>query len=218
MKGLRTPVVLLGLVVSTAANGQTIEDKQQSFGAFLAPAVLPSGSSAAYAYAGVPRVGGGYRQGFGLFEIDARMELDYFALAIAAEVYGKYLAYTEGPMQLAPSLGLGVVFDSGSRYIDEYNFGYVGLRLVPGGRLSYRVAETASVVGDLSVPIDISFAPGGGSRYTPLVGGGGELYLGDDITAAALAQLGVDVIKEPLGVPQARFAFALRVGLGYRFF
>lgn len=203
---------------SQTEGGGTLEDKQTSFGAFAAPAVLPSGASAAYAFAGVPAVGGGYRQGLGPIELDARFVFNYFALSFAIEGIAKYPAFRDDKLIVAPSLGLGLVYDTGATYIDPHNFAYFGLRLTPGTSVSYRVAETASVLGELTVPIDISFTPGGGSRFTPLIGGGGELYLGEDITAGAIAQIGADIIKEPLGVTQARFAFALRVGLGYRFF
>lgn len=195
-----------------------LADRRASFGAFAAPAVLPPGGAAAFGFAGVPEVGAGYRQGLSFLEIDARAKFNYFALSLAAEVHAKYAAWTDGPLQVAPTLGLGLTLNTGARYIDEFNFYYVGARIIPGAVLSYRVAETASVLGELTVPIDVTLHPGGGWRYTPLLGGGGEIYIGEDITAAGLAQFGVDVIKEPLGVPQTRFAFALRVGLGYRFF
>lgn len=204
--------------VEAPTSGPGVQDSRESFGAFAAPAALPGGATAVYGFIGVPEVGGGYRQGVGLLEIDARLKFNYFALAFALEAFAKYPAYVDGPLMVAPSLGLGVVFNTGATYIDRHNFGYVGMRVTPGTSLSYRVAETASVVGELTVPIDIAFTRGGGNRVTPLIGGGGELYLGEDMTAGAVAQVGMDVIKEPLGAAQTRFAFALRVGIGYRFF
>jgi hypothetical protein len=91
-------------------------------------------------------------------------------------------------------------------------------RVIPGASLSYRIAETANLIGEASVPVDFSLSPAGGYRVTPLFGGGGELYLGEDITAGAVALFGADVIKEPLGRARGRFAFTLRVGVGFRFF
>lgn len=192
--------------------------QERPFGAFAAPAALPPGGLAAYGYMGVPEVGAGYRQGVGPLELDAQLKLNYFQLSLAVEGAARLLVYSQGRLQIAPSLAVGAVFDTGSRYIDQYNFGYVGLRLVPGGTVSWRAAETVSAVGELQVPIDLPLTRGGGARYTPMAGGGAELYLGEDVTAGAMADLGVDVVKQPLGVPKTRFAFALRVGLGYRFF
>lgn len=218
--------VLLGLsllAVTSTARGQTpgtstyLEDKHQSFGAFASPAALPNGATAAYAFAGVPEVGAGFRQGFGLFEGQARLVLDYFTLAATLEGEARFLAYDRNQLRIAPSLAVGATFDAGARYIDELNFGHVGLKLTPGGTVSWKVAETANLIGELRVPIDVPLTTSG-LRVTPLMGGGAELYLGDDISAGALADFGLDVVKEPQGVPQTRFAFALRVGLGYRFF
>lgn len=193
-------------------------DREEAFGAFAAPAALPPGGLAAFGYMGVPRVGAGYRQGVGPLELDAQVEFDYFQLSLAAFGTARYLAVSQGRLRIAPSLGVGAVLDTGSRYIDAYNFGYTGLRLIPGATVSWRAAETVSAVGELQIPIDIALSRGGGARYTPVAGGGAEIYVGEGITAGAMADLGVDVVKQPLGVPKARFAFALRVGLGYRFF
>lgn len=195
----------------------SLEDKHTSFGAFGGPAVLPNGASATYAYAGVPEVGGGYRQGFGLFEAQGRARLNYISLAVTLDAQARYLAFRQGPWRIAPSLALGATFNSGTRYIDAFNFSYVGIKLTPGAAVTYRLAETVNLLGELQVPIDIPLTTSG-SRVTPVLGAGAEVYLGEDITAGAMADFGLDVIKEPGGVPQSRFAFALRVGLGYRFF
>lgn len=223
IRAAATAVLLMGAPSAFAQEGRTAPaasatSSERAFGAFLAPAAMQSGGQSAYAFAGVPEVGGGYRQGLGPVEIDARVKFNYFTLGVAVEGAVKYPALTDGPLQVAPWFGLGLVGDSGSRYIDRYNFAYFGLRLIPGASLSYRVADTASLVGELQVPIDIAFSQGGGQRYTPLAGGGGEIYIGDDLTAGAMAQFGADIIKEPLGVAQTRFAFGLRLGIGYRFF
>ncbi len=220
---MRHPLVLAlallcPLLVTTAARAQTLPDKKATFGAFASPAALPSGATSAYAFIGAPEVGGGYRMGFSGLEIDARVRFDYFSLAGALEGHLRYPVLQREKLQLAPSLGLGIVGNTGARYIDDENFSYVGARVIPGALLSYRVAETANLIGEATVPMDFSLSPTGGWRVNPLIGGGGEIYVGEDISAAAVALFGADVIKEPLGVSRSRFAFSFRVGLGYRFF
>jgi hypothetical protein len=203
------------------AQSQDTAAQPRSFGAFLAPAVLPAGSASTYGFVGVPAMGAGYRQGLGgSTELEARLEIDYFALSLTPLVGLKVAAYqdVDGPFYLAPRLSVGLVLNSGAEYIDTENFAYVGLRLDPGMVLSYQVAETASLVGDLRVPIDFSMSPGGGRRVSPLLGGGAELFLGENVTAGILGQLGVDVIKEPLGVARVRLGYGLRVGFGWRLF
>ncbi len=196
-----------------------LESNPNWFGAFSAPAVLPSGAASAYAYAGAPSVGIGYRQGLGGFlELEGRVELDYFSLSLTPQGYAKFVAFERGRLQLAPLVGVGAVLNSGATYIDEENFAYFGIRVIPGANLSYRIAEIAALVGELRVPIDWSLSPSGGNRVTPLLGGGAELFLGDDVTAGIVGQLGVDVIKEPLGVAQTRLGYSVRIGLGYRLF
>jgi hypothetical protein len=194
------------------------ESGSRSFGALFAPAALPAGTTSIYGFAGVPQIGAGFRQGVGFMEVEARVELDYFSISVAPEVFARVPVVTAGPYQFAPSLGVGMAFNSGTRYIDVYNFAYTAVRLIPGANLSWRVAETASLFGQVSVPLDITVSPGQGYRFRPLVGGGGEIYLGQELTAGALAQVGADALKEPLQFERTRFAFALWVGLGYRFF
>lgn len=219
-----TPLALavaIGLAQTAGAQERPapqIEDARRSFGAFAAPAFLPPGANAVYGFAGVPEVGAGYRQGLDGLEIDARFKFDWVAVAFSLEALGKFPAWTSGNLQLAPVIGVGGVFDTGADYIDRDNFSYLGLRLTPGANLSYRVAETASLVGELAVPIDITLSPRNGSRVRPLIGGGAEFYIGEDLTAGAVAQVGVDVLKQPLGIARTRVGYAFRVGVGYRFF
>lgn len=211
--------VVWPLWASAQTSARELEDKRTSFGAFAAPAVLPSGSTAAYGYAGFPEIGAGYRQGLGPMELDTRLTFNWWDVKFAVEAIGKFPVYRDDKLQVAPSLGVGLAWDTGAQYLNEDNFDYLGLRLIPGASLSYRIAETASLIGELEVPVDITLTEGGGSWVTPLIGGGGELYIGDDLTAGAVMQFGVDVSKDPLrGVTDTRFAFALRVGIGYRFF
>jgi hypothetical protein len=218
----RAWVGLLVTLVSTTGTAQSRpaseEGSSRSFGAMFAPAALPSGTTSAYGFAGVPQIGAGFRQGFGVLELEGRVEFDYFALSVAPVVFARVPVMTSGPYQVAPSLGVGMAFNSGSRYIDTDNFAYSAVRLVPGAALSWRVAETASLLGEVSFPLDLTFSPGGGYRFRPLVGGGAELYLGQEMTAGALARVGAETLREPGAFSDTRFAFSLWVGLGYRFF
>ena len=210
--------VALSLGAARSAQAQTLPDKQATFGAFASPAALPPGSSSAYGWAGVPEVGAGYRLGvFGL-EVDSKVRFDYFALSLALETHARYPVLQSGKWMLAPSLGVGLLGNTGATYIDRENFAYWGARIIPGALLSYRIAETANLIGEVTVPFDVSLSPQGGFRTTPLAGGGAELYLGEDLSAGIVALFGVDSIKEPLGVTRSRFGFNLRVGVGYRFF
>ncbi len=221
MKPTRLIVCLL-LACPFAARAQVppeLEENPNWFGAFAAPAVLPSGAASTYAYAGAPSVGIGYRQGLaGYLELEGRVELDYLKLSLIPQGYAKLVAFQRDRLQLAPLIGIGAVLNSGATYIDDENFSYFGIRVIPGANLSYRITEIASLIGELRVPIDFTLSPSGGSRVTPLLGGGAEIFLGDDVTAGIVGQLGVDVLKEPLGVPQARLGYSVRIGLGYRLF
>jgi hypothetical protein len=214
--------LLVVLFTSRAAIAQprtgSGDSGSRPFGAVFAPAALPAGTTSLYGFAGVPQIGAGFRQGMGPLELEARVELDYFALSVAPEVFARVPVMTTGPYQIAPSLGVGMAFNSGSTYIDTDNFSYTAVRLIPGGTMSWRVAETASLLGELSFPLDLTVSPTGGYRFRPVAGAGGEIYLGQELTAGALARVGVDAIKDPLAFGRTRFAFALWVGVGYRFF
>jgi hypothetical protein len=215
----------LGCVIALAAatgaaqsSSPAVEARegQRSFGSVFAPAALPAGSTAAYAFAGAPEIGAGFRQGLGAVELDVRALFDYFAVAGALELSGQIPLAAAAPYQVAPSLGVGMVFNSGATWLDRYNFAYNGVRVAPGLRISRQLAETASVLGEMTLPVDLPVSREGGYRFRPLVGGGGEVYIGQDISAGLLAQVGADVLKGPS--LQTRFAFAVRLGIGYRFF
>src|SRR4051812_4622496 len=102
------------------------------FGTVLAPAALPEGATALYGFVGVPEMGAGFRQGISGFELEARARLDYFRLSGLFEVGARREVWRKGPAALAPTLGLGVVLNSGSAYLDADNFGGVLLRIAPG--------------------------------------------------------------------------------------
>ncbi len=201
-----------------AAAQQPLEgDKYESFGAVVAPAALPAGTASAYGYAGVQEIGAGYRQGVSALELEARAKFNYFLVAASAEVLLKH-ALMRGPAELAPFFGLGLTYDTGSRYINGANFQYTGARALGGLVATYRLGEIARAIAELDVPLDISLNPSNGTRFAPLAGGGAEVYLGADLTGLIMGQLGVEVLREPQGVPQVSLGYQVRVGLGFRLF
>jgi hypothetical protein len=205
------------LLIGGSALAQ-IADRKETFGAVVGPAALPSGASAAYGYVGAPEVGAGYRQGVGPFELEGRATFNYLLVSFGLDVLAKYTVYRSGPFEVAPNLGLGLVLDTGSEYFDRANFNYTGLRPRVGAVASYKLVETVRGIAALDIPIAFSLNPGGGVHATPLLGVGAEIYVGEDITALMMGQLGVDSIKEPLGVAQTRLGYQLKLGVGWRFF
>jgi hypothetical protein len=215
-------VLLLALVLAlpapVAAQEAGPAREEWSFGTVVAPAVLPDGATALYGYVGVPEMGGGFRQGISGFELEARGRLDYFRLAGIFEVGARRAVVQEGPATFAPTLSLGLVFNSGSAYLDADNFGGVLLRITPGLVVSWRVADTVTVVGLLDVPIDLGLAPTGARRFQALTGGGAEFYLGSGITLLMAGQLGVESFKAPDEPNQVRPGYQVRLGIGTRLF
>lgn len=196
----------------------SLPDKRETFGAVVAPAALPTASSAAYGYVGAPELGIGYRQGFGALELETRVRVNYMLLTGALEGLAKYSLIHEARLGVAPFLGVGFVANSGARYLDANNFAYLGLRALGGVTVSYLLMDTVRAVGQLEVPLDFPLARQGGSKFTPLAGGGAEIYLGQDFTGLLMGQLGVDVLKEPGGIPLTRLGYAVQLGFGYRLF
>jgi hypothetical protein len=216
-------VLLLALVFAlparVAAQEATAPAREEfSFGTVVAPAVLPNGATTLYGYVGIPEMGAGFRQGISGFELEARGRLDYFRLAGILEAGARRAVVQEGPATIAPRLSLGVVFNSGSSYLDSDNFGGVLVRITPGLVVSWRVAETVAVVGLLDVPIELGLSPTGARRFEGLTGGGAELYLGSGITLLAAAQFGVDSFKAPHEDTVTRLGYQVQLGLGTRLF
>lgn len=188
-------------------------------GGAMAPAAMPRGSTALYAILGAPDVGGGYRQGFEILEFEARVLFNYLELSVLLEPGVRIPVLHRGIFQLAPTVALGFVANSGSRYFDKANFGYLALRPRAGAVGSLAVTETLHVLVQLDVPWAIPLTNrSAGGQFTPTVGAGIELHLGGRVSGLLLGQIGLDVIKEPLGVTQLRPAWAVRLGLGYRLF
>src|SRR5205085_8507648 len=95
---------------------------------------------------------------------------------------------------VAPMVGLAFVWDSGSRYFDANNFNYLGLRPRLGVVGTGRITDTISGIAEIDIPWSISLSPPLGSHFTPLGGGGAEIYLGESMSGLLLAQIGVDAI------------------------
>ena len=78
--------------------------------------------------------------------------------------------------------------------------------------------DTLRLLGTFDIPFDLPVTGMGGARATPVAGGGVELYLGNDITASVIGELGVELIKPPGSDMFSRLGYSLKLGLGYRIF
>ncbi|WNG46169.1 hypothetical protein F0U60_20150 [Archangium minus] len=200
------------------AEAVRLEANRENFGAVVAPAALPDGTSAVSGWVGVPELGVAYRQGTGGWELGARARFDYLRLSVTGEGVVRRQLWTNGTWAVAPELGLGITGSTGSRYFDEQNLEGWFLRLNPALVATWRAAETVSVVGLVEVPYDLGLSPSGTWRVKPMAGGGAEVYLGEDLSLSAVGELGVDVFKELRGVTQTRLGYGVRLGLGVRLF
>lgn len=191
----------------------------REIGGVSAPAVLPAGAIAFYGLLGAPDVGGGYRQGFGPVELEARALFNYLELSALLEAGVRIPVFKNAAetLAIAPAAAIGLKLDSGARYYDRANFAYVGLRLRAAVNASLKLTDTIVGVAQLEVPWAIAMGKAG-HQVTPLLGAGAEFHLGDRLSLMASVHGGFDVIKEPLGVPQTRAAWAIRLGVGYRLF
>ena len=195
------------------------EIESHGIGAVIAPAVMPRGSTALYALVGAPEIGGGFRQGFSMFEIEARLTFNYLLAAGTLEGGVRMSVLKSGRFELAPTLALGLSADSGSRYFDKSNFPYVALRPRLGAVSTIMITETITGLVTLDLPWAIPLTNhSAGGQFTPLIGAGAEMHLGGILSGLLLGQIGADVIKEPLGVTQTRAAWAVKLGLGFRLF
>ena len=159
----------------------------------------------------------GYRQGFSTFELNAGVTFNYLLLSTIFEAGVPVPVIRRDRLQIAPLASLGLEFNSGSTYFDPANFGSVALRPRIGAVTSYLVSDTVQALLLVDIPWAISLNVTG-AHFAPTLGGGAEFHLGGRLSVLALAQIGVDVLKEPLGVTQVRPAWAFRLGFGYRLF
>ena len=204
---------------SAAQAALTTADKERLYGAVVAPATLPEGTASAYVFGGVQELGVGYRQGVSsTVELEARFKLNYYLISGAIEVLLKHTVASDDVFALAPYIGVGLVHDTGSRWVTQQNFQYTGIRALGGLIGTIRLGDTATAVGELDIPLDLSLSPTHGARFAPLTGGGFELKLSSEITALLMGQIGFTYMKEPLGIPQWGFGYQVKLGLGFRLF
>ncbi|RYZ33131.1 MAG: hypothetical protein EOO71_42665, partial [Myxococcaceae bacterium] len=128
--------------VSSAQDSGLAFSSDDPLGSVVAPVMLPAGATALYGYTGAPEIGVGFRQGIGGFEMEARGRFDWFKLGASLEVLGRKEVLRRGALQLAPTLGVGLVLNSGATYMDDDNFSGVLVRILPGLIAGYRVADT----------------------------------------------------------------------------
>ena len=183
----------------------------------MAPASLPAGTLAFWGLLGAPDIGVGYRQGFAGFELNAGVTFNYLLLSTIFEAGVRIPVLRRDRLQIAPLAALGLEFNSGSTYFDPANFASVALRPRVGAVVSYLVSDTVQALLMVDAPWAISLNVTG-AHFSPTLGAGAEFHLGGRLSVLALGQIGVDVLKEPLGVTQVRPAWAFRLGFGYRLF
>jgi hypothetical protein len=184
----------------------------------MAPAMLPSGSTAVMGYTGVPRIGVGFRQGLGALELDARAGFDYFDTTLDGTVEARFRVLESDRLELAPFAGLGFAWDPGATYARADNFFYSALRLRFGAIASWMLSERLAAVGTAELTWDVFTHPNPGYRLEPLAGGGVEIGIASGVSVLALGELGVDWRKRPDAEVQTALGYAVRVGLGFRLF
>lgn len=221
MRRLLLPTLTCCVIFASgaAAQEEALSDRHAQFGGAVAPAILPPGAMAFYGHLGVPEVGGGFRQGFGLLGGEVRGRFHYLQLSAAVEALLKVRAFDRERWVMAPYVGVGFGLNSGSRYFDRENFPYLAVRPLVGAAASYRVTETLAALALVEVPWDVVLTPaGGGGQLDALLGGGLELFLGEDFTALLMGRVGLDLLLPPATGPVPRLGYELRIGLGYRLF
>jgi hypothetical protein len=189
----------------------------QAQGAAFAPAALSAGSISFWGTLGAPELAGGYRQGFSLLEFEAIARFNYLELSGVVEAGVRLAAWKSDRTIIAPTASLGLKANSGIRNFDPFNFGSVALRPRIGLVASIAASEVLQVIALVDVPWAISLNVTG-FQVTPTVGAGAEFQLNAKLSLVGVGQIGVDVIKEPLGVATPRVAWAVRLGVGYRLF
>ncbi len=201
----------------TAVMAPATSAPSAQIGAVAAPAALPAGALAFYGLLGAPEVGGGFRQGFAALELEARALFNYLTVSFLLEGGAKVGLLRVGRVTVAPGLAVGFVGATGTRYYDRANFPHLGLRPRVSATASYAFSEAVVGLALLDVPWTIALNVQG-FELTPTVGAGAEFHVGGRLSILATAHLGLDAIKEPLGVTQLRPAWGVRLGVGYRAF
>lgn len=186
-------------------------------GGVTAPASLPAGTNALYGYVGVPDVAAGYRQGFGLVELDGRVGFNLLKVSFVGEVALKFAALTRDRFRLAPLVDLGVEFNSGAWYFYAHNFGYVGLRPKVGATATYQFSDIVTGIAQLEAPFSIALNVRG-FQITPTVGVGAEFHLGQRFSLLVAGLIGFDATRTPADNTYYSVTWGARLGIGYRIF
>lgn len=207
--------LVLSLVLTAEQDPELVAAKR--LGAVVAPAAMPKGTLALYGLVGAPDLGVGYRQGIAGIELEAKALFNVFELSGLIEGGVKVELFRGERLALAPGVALGLKLNSGSRYFDLANFGYLGLRPRVSLNTTYTFSDLVEGVAQLEVPLTLPLTAQG-IQFSPTLGAGAEFHVGDKLSVLGTVHVGVDVVKEPLGVPQVRAAWAIRLGVGYRVF
>lgn len=186
-------------------------------GAVAVPAVLSPGTASAFVLLGAPELAAGYRQGLRYFEIEGRVGFDYLDAAFGVDGTARLSVHQKGMAQVGAYAGVGLVANSGARYYAKANFGYLGLRPRLGVVTSLQFTELVAGIFQIDIPVTIPLGSAG-IRWVPTAGAGAEVHLGGNISGLLMGHVGLDAIKEPLGVTQYRPAWQVRLGLGFRLF
>jgi hypothetical protein len=186
-------------------------------GGVVAPAVLPAASNSVYGVVGAPELGAGYRQGFSVFEVEGRALFNLLELSGLVEGGLKLRVLERDELQLGVGAALGLQLNSGSKYFDVANFASVALRPRVSALVSYAFSPIITGVAQLEVPLSLSLTKLG-TDFRPALGAGAEFLLGSSVSLLVLGELGIDAIKESIGVTQVRLAWGVRLGVGYRIF
>jgi len=210
-----TPLLLS--LLAADANVTARAFSTPALGGTVAPAALGPGTIAVYGELGAPDLAVGYRQGFDALEVEARLSFNIFEVSSLLQAGAKVGLVREGPLQVAAGAMLGLKANTGATYFDLGNFASWALRPAVLGVLSYDLSEILAAVARVELPLAVSMNVHG-LVFTPTIALGGEVLLGQGISLLVLGRLGLDAREGPSGYSQARVAWGLQLGVGYRVF
>jgi len=208
-------IATLLCLISPAKTQGTFAAPDPTHGAAAVPAALPPASNAWNLWLGAPELSMGYRQGFALFELEARVAFDYFQAAGSVESAARFRVFEKEKFLLAPFLGWGLLASSGATHLDKHNHGHFALQPRFGLWATYAFTPHISGIGLFDFPIRISFA-GNAFGLKPTTGAGAEFYLGNQWSVLWMAGLGPEWIQRPSASVACRLAWYIRVGIGFR--
>ncbi len=211
--------MMLSLVATALISASEPQLSNHAFdlGAAAAPAALPAGTLALYGQLGAPDLTLGYRQGFSLLEFEARGVFNYLDLSTFIDGGLRVPLFRGERWIVAPGASLGLKYSSGNRYFDKLTYQGWAIRPRVAFTGSYLLQETIQLLANFDLPLAIGTSFNS-YQFTPTVGGGAEFHLGARLSLSIVASIGVEVLREPLGVAQVRPAWGLRAGIGYRLF